>query len=574
MTTREIPNPLADNLQKEHQWRDYETNRVIVGTSYDYLKYEWSHNTTFMERALAEVEYLKTISYEQVTDMVGSCTRCGNMGYVGKFSLPKYEDMPEYHSRKLYCADCMIHAIANRLTASTHKYGFSESLWHNLVYENMKPVFVNVEGVREERCYSCTGLLFIGIGYDLDTIGARYVPVKAINSDNDDVIVHTYCQSQCTKCEVRYASSQNRISSMWPMYNGSRDWCTQCVEEDIKKRGLSLEICDSCGGLTAEDEIRYSDIRGGSLCSSCYAMPVYCEDCDSSYHEERGHTECSYEFGSPDIRSYSYKPRPKFFGTGNVFMGIELEVECQSDDCRYYDEDYEEWVRSDDGCSHTQIPHRYLGGRAYYKEDGSLDNGFEIVTHPHTLEAYQNDVDWRFLRDLSREGVRSWDNDNCGLHVHIGKAGFEKDADGGIQSHAIRFTKFVYDNEEYVSKLAGRKSTYATFNAKGHVVEKIKRWEEGSDRYSAVNTNNSHTYELRIFKGSLRKARVLSAIEFTHAVLEHTRYMKVAAKHKPFAWSRFVAYVSNNSDKYPNLFEIINEIFETTRSLESTTGGM
>jgi hypothetical protein len=147
--------------------------------------------------------------------------------------------------------------------------------------------------------------------------------------------------------------------------------------------------------------------------------------------------------------------------------------------------------------------------------------------------------------------------------VHIGKVAFEKDSKGSRVAHEVRFTKFIYDNEMQVERISGRGSnTYATFADKGNIVRKVKFQDQRDSRYSVVNVYNESTYEVRIFRGSLRKERVLSGIEFVQAVAEHTRNMKVVAKHKPFAWSHFVSFVVNNAETYPNLLTIINESFE------------
>ena len=523
------------------------------------------------------ISFLSHVEFYQHVDSINLCTRCNEIGFMFSFTLPAHKDIESYDSQRIYCRGCVAYNTLQRVISREESYGFSRTLVDGDFYEYLMPDDEAREASQLEECFGCNANMIVGVSYEALGNVHYAMPIEATDTQTGDTVwSHMSCTSHCTKCDKRIAHARRRRvpEADFPYYNGGRNWCLDCVHEDIKSRGLDAVICESCGGLTDSADIRHSEIREANMCGQCYRMPVYCSDCDGNYYEEQGHPRCAYQNGSDHVRSYSYKPRPRFYGTGDVFMGIELEVECESDECRYYDDDYDEYQRNEDGCSHTSIPHRYLGGRAYYKEDGSLDNGFEIVTHPHTLEEYQNNVDWGFLRELSREGVRSWDNDNCGLHVHISKSGFERDRDDTINSHAIRFTKFIYDNEEHVCKIAGRRSSYALFGDKGKIVSKVKSGRQTDNRYSAVNVENSNTYELRVFKGSLRKARVLSAIEFSHAVLEHTRHMKVSAKHKPFAWSRFVTFVGNNSDTYPNLFEIINEIFDNSRVVEATQGGM
>jgi hypothetical protein len=207
------------------------------------------------------------------------------------------------------------------------------------------------------------------------------------------------------------------------------------------------------------------------------------------------------------------------------------------------------------------------------KDDGSLNDGFEVVTHPHTLEAYQREFNWEFIPQLKRQGYRSWNTETCGLHVHVSRTAFgtgeapwgRADREALIlkrQAHELRFMKLIYDNQRQVERIAGRGSNhYATFGDKGKLVEKVKFGSQSNGRYSAINTENDATLEVRVFKGSLRKERVLSALEFVTASVEYTRDLKVTSKNQALSWLRFTAYVSDNMETYPNLALIMSESF-------------
>jgi hypothetical protein len=241
---------------------------------------------------------------------------------------------------------------------------------------------------------------------------------------------------------------------------------------------------------------------------------------------------------SSGIYEYSYKPRPNFFGRDDYYFGIELEVE-----------DKNEW-----GCgTGADIVYDTLGDRVYCKHDGSLNDGFEIVSHPHSLAEMQN-LNWNFLRTLRSKGFRSWDTDTCGLHVHVSRTAFRKDGKRD-EAHELRFQKLIYDNSTQVCAIAGRQSSYARFMDKGKLVPKVK-YGQSMDRYEAINVQNDHTLEIRVFKGSLRKERVLSAVEFIHSAVEYTRNMKINPKDKQFSWIRFMAYVLDNQEKYSNFVQV------------------
>jgi hypothetical protein len=232
-------------------------------------------------------------------------------------------------------------------------------------------------------------------------------------------------------------------------------------------------------------------------------------------------------------------------------MGLELEVE-----------DNGGW-----GCeSGAHVVKDALGSRVYLKRDGSLENGFEIVSHPHSFDEWKR-INWSFLRSLRSKGFRSWDTETCGLHVHVSRTAFRK---GGIrdEAHELRFQKLIYDNGVQVRAIAGRSSQYARFNDKGALVPKVK-FGHTADRYEAVNSQNDHTLEVRVFRGSLKPARILSALEFIHSAVEYTRNMKINPRDKQLGWIRFMGYVLDNKDKYENFAQIAQSTLDNTREFES-----
>lgn len=109
---------------------------------------------------------------------------------------------------------------------------------------------------------------------------------------------------------------------------------------------------DCCGAKLLIRDAIMDDFL--TLCDSCY---------NSSY---TNCTECCYDSHRQEsIHPYHYKPDPVFFGEGSRFFGVELEV----------DEGGEE----DDAAEELLL---ITGDQMYIKHDGSLDEGFEMVTHP------------------------------------------------------------------------------------------------------------------------------------------------------------------------------------------------
>ena len=391
-----------------------------------------------------------------------------------------------------------------------------------------------------------------------------------------EVRVHAICSDRvCECCDYLFALYRNR--SPWRTDSvqnpvpadrfvdygmgrvEGRSMCTMCREEYIMDNGGEEDFtyCNSCDEYYHYDNTVIFDHE--RYCNSCYENNMYtCRNCGEEYWSSYDH-DCGDEDDAL-IHSYSYRPSPYFFGEGKYYFGFELEVESRSQS-RY------------DGA---RIVCNQLNAHAYIKEDGSLNDGFEIVTHPHTLEKYQTDFDWSVLRKLQMEGYRSWNTSTCGLHVHVSRSAFgngnpyeysltEKVFSQRVlsrQAHELRFMKLIYDNQRQVERIAGRSNnSYATFSDKGYLVRKVKTGHQNNGRYSAINTENDNTIEVRVFKGSLRKERVLSAIEFVHACVEYTRNVKVSTKNHALSWLKFTGYVSENSEMYPNLVTIMSESF-------------
>jgi hypothetical protein len=213
-----------------------------------------------------------------------------------------------------------------------------------------------------------------------------------------------------------------------------------------------------------------------------------------------------------------------------------------------------------------------LDGLAYLKHDGSIGNGFEIVTHPHTHQQYRENSKllWDTIDKLRTDyGARSWDTDTCGLHIHLSRSGFSSGA------HLHRFIALVYHNAPQMMKFAGRKTRFArfndvyTFDEYDRPVFSIKHKtgnpsRVSSERYSAVNTQNTNTIELRFFRGTMNTSGVLSALDLAQAMVEYTRELRLDdVKLGMLSWDWFADYVASNNGLYPDLYSRLDKIEAT-----------
>ena len=469
------------------------------------------------------------------------------------------------------CSRC---SLPNHLFVSSEhitERGYCRGCWSRYTNDEISAVPIMDE---TPNCGACCRPEYISDV--VEESNPRWEFVEAYYADGErTIIVHRDCSTlssrhvSCETCDTVYATARN---TNWTMGVDTENFsiilqvenrwrCSNCTHELYQENGgeHNYNSCACCENIFHRDNNRYYD--GRVYCITCYDSYYYeCNDCGAEAWDGDGHRCSSDDDDDEDdntIHSYSYRPSPYFFGTGKYHLGFELEVESRRNS-RY---------------EGAEIAQNELGGHAYMKEDGSLNDGFEIVTHPHTLYDYQTAFNWDFVSKLKAGGFRSWNTDTCGLHVHVSRTAFgigvnpwgRLDREALIlnkQSHELRFMKLIYDNQRQVERIAGRSNnSYATFSDKGRLVQKLKSGYQNDGRYSAINTQNDATLEVRVFKGSLRKERVLSALEFVAASVEYTRDLKVTSKNQALSWLRFTAYVSDNMETYPNLALIMSESF-------------
>lgn len=270
---------------------------------------------------------------------------------------------------------------------------------------------------------------------------------------------------------------------------------------------------------------------------------LYYWESDGEYHhdaEEEDEDERSEGPNISLIRNYSYKPTTQFismpYDSKEVpFFGIELEVERM------------EKSETSRGDMAKKIENKAW----YFKNDGSLNNGFEIVTHPLTFSYIKHSAkDFESaLNELSCNAYNSYNANTCGMHIHISKKAF-----GTWQLY--KFMKFFAENVPFIVAISQRKMDklvqWANIedNDENALMYKAKKKEGNSARYVAINLQNYSTIEVRIFRGTLNFNSFMKNIEFIHALYMFTKESKI------ITLDSFKEYISNSCE-YSNLKKFI-----------------
>ena len=368
--------------------------------------------------------------------------------------------------------------------------------------------------------------------------------------------------------------------------------CIYCestrVVKTIKVNGRVVGLCDGCyrsfhrkctrcncsisswsGPITADmaavlpsiKTVITSRMRGdgstsiGNYCPSCYDHILdnniikVCS-CGRAYHHTVSATGtcpiCNRRMLS-GIQSYSFRPEPLFHTVRGVkkkppaglVEGIEVELEVP---------------RSEEPSSiadavRVAAPETFL----YAKGDGSIEHGFELVSHPATLKFHQK-VWKNVCKAMKANGCR--EGSSCGIHIHVNKSFFPD------ESHRLLLGLFFALNEKEIVKIARRSaSRWAKF-------KKIKPLDltavlKDTERYEAINWGNSATIEFRIFATAIDDKIICADLEFVHAVCHFVRTtatedMLIAKGH---GWFEFCQYIDGKVKLYP----VLKEFMTTTK---------
>jgi len=207
----------------------------------------------------------------------------------------------------------------------------------------------------------------------------------------------------------------------------------------------------------------------------------------------------------------------------------------------------------------------------YCKRDGSLHNGFEVVSHPFSWEWYKDNrkrIDV-LLNRLQEKGFRSFTANTCGIHVHLSKKAFST-------IHLFKFLKLFYEpkNFKFVKLISQRDAGSSRGDCQwGNYpegqdaktqqdkVNNKKDCPHKYNRYTAVNLCNGSTIEVRIFRGNLVPLSFHKNIEFLKACYDFTNRSGIAKVTK----ERLLLYIANRRKTYKNLYAFLenNKQFNT-----------
>lgn len=214
------------------------------------------------------------------------------------------------------------------------------------------------------------------------------------------------------------------------------------------------------------------------------------------------------------IKQWDYIPKKFEFHRvayeEELYMGVELEVDNGGE---LEGSAHKVMMMFNDESDGSQ--------NVYCKHDGSLSQGFEIVTHPCTLEYHKTLPYEKVFTWLTEEkNYRSHNTSTCGMHVHVNRTYFggnKLDQDFGISKLLYLFEKY-WDKVELIARRGSNQYARRFLLEEDETPIDLYAKSQSSDKYGAVNLKHKDTVEIRIFKGTLNYDTYISTLEFVNVM--------------------------------------------------------
>ena len=347
--------------------------------------------------------------------------------------------------------------------------------------------------------------------------------------------------SYCDYC----GDIESRDDLMW-LENNETLICQYCADHNS-----NIIWCEGhdCYEYQDDDDI-ITLANGNTICRNAfeYGDYFYCEDCEEYYHIDYAcwcdSEECYYcedcidNHKSQYISEYHDHDYDEFKMTdedeendNKLFFGMELEIEANHRN------------------NHDNLAFEILNltDDFVFEQDGSLNNGFEIISMPfsrnymkETLEDTLKDI----LKTINKHNYEG--KNTCGLHFHI-----SYDAIRSIPN----LLKIVEYYKEELTILSRREESslnrWSPFYTKNFDKEEITNEmieeivDDYQSRYHAINLDNNYTVEFRIFKSTTDHKTLMATWELVNNIVAYANDYEVELKSMP-SFEMIATYQENN----------------------------
>lgn len=339
--------------------------------------------------------------------------------------------------------------------------------------------------------------------------------------------------------------------------NGKGETVVDTLSNMFGMEIYKLQYCTHCKAFHTRKEFKNAK---SDVCIEHYKDVARCKNCGTALDFSGSFATdkiqycpvCIKKFkGSGRFYDYSAKPTPKFLKEKSLdigrFYGAEVEIE----------------VNESRGNSRKDIADIIdsCSDHIYFKNDGSLNNGVEIITHPCTIDYHRKNT-CQILEMTKAIGGSADNNSTCGLHFHVGRKYFDEQSIGMLlylfdfywndlvklsrrRSRDIRWCNrpsrpsglYKAERKEFTRGMLGctpkKEKGISRENMKSNG-QRYYNLNEDAERYRAINLRPSATIEFRLFDGTLNPVYFLGSLqlcdELTNIAMSYKDFTKCSLR--------------------------------------------
>lgn len=328
-------------------------------------------------------------------------------------------------------------------------------------------------------------------------------------------LAYGLCTKTCARCgyaiHVAGESAETNVSPYHMMHAAARRLRaheTLCI---VCARAGDVPSCADCGRWLPNENDEVSD-DDDIVCAACYNGRHEDDDEGSEDEDTAGAvTTVSGRVVSvprDGVASHDFRPQTelKHVGAADKLRGRYLGIEVEAENCS----------RSGTMRSEGHDVVRQTDGHFFVKHDGSISYGFEMVSHPATIEWWRQHT-FSHFGVMAKRGWRSYYTTTCGMHVHVSRATLSP-------ASILKLLTFMRENQHFVlgvsRRVPSRLEQWAAPDCDytKNLVRKAKDHRLSGNRYVALNTTNRATVEFRIFRGTLHGPAIMRNLELVSAL--------------------------------------------------------
>lgn len=324
-------------------------------------------------------------------------------------------------------------------------------------------------------------------------------------------------------------------------------WCEKCIENNC-----CISYCEDCNEYHYDDNMVYIQDAQVCICDDCARNGDYfmCHDCGDWHTTDYANNCYNGDFYVCD------RCRDNYTYVECCDTLIQDAYYSDEDDCYYCEEHYHEnvdiveyhgfsdWkkqtVKNENPpycigfeleVENTKHSHDNYDLARFAKNtypvicsrDGSIDYGFEIVSHPLSYNYIVENQDKlkTMLSGLQEKGCESHNPGTCGLHFHVS----HPHNDDIIDRIILIMETYKQELIAFSRRTSGQMEQWCKFLSdikEGEDCKSlyfIKKNKETSTRYMALNLTNYNTIEFRIFRGTLNFDTFMASVELVNNIV-------------------------------------------------------